>query len=346
MPALIPEDAITGSTAIATKAMPADTEPVGNVKTPPAPDVHDAATEHASPDTASAQEAALKLHATPVVHPTVEGESATIKSNVELGPESTASRAEDAQASAEATAEDTLPAAASQEIPKIEEHPAAEKSGEAMSIVAGMGPIPVETAGGAKAVPDTSPIKGLAAVESVVEDATGVTEKVGSIVEHPSARAVPAAESDALSTASTDDAKVERDFDEATARAKKELNLIQKMFKKIFKKKSKRKRSSKKKAAASREKAQAAAAAAAKKDDGGDVGARARGEEGFLVRIAKEAEAEVGTAAAKGGGGASSNCDERKPAADDRSAVEETVGASAAVMNQATIMEVGAMDTE
>lgn len=341
----MPEGPITGSTTIATEVMPADTEPVGNVKTPQAPDAHDAATVEASSDTASAEDAALKPHATRSANPTVEGESATVKPTVEQSLASTVFRAKDSQAPAEATGEDTSPAVASQELPKLEDHPAAEKSGEAVSIAAEVGTVPVETAGGAEAVPDASPVKGAAAVESVVDDTTCVTEKVTSIAGRPPARAVPAAESDAMSTASTDDARAEREFDDATARAKKELNLIQKMFKKIFKKKAKRKRSSKKKAAASKEKAQAAAAVAAKKDGGETVGARARGEEDFLVRIAKEAEAEVGTAEA-GGGGASSSCDERKPAADDRSAVQGTVGASAAVINQTTITEVGAMDTE
>lgn len=332
----MPEGPITGSTTIATEVMPTD-------KTPQALDAHDAATVKASFDTASVEDAALKPHATPTVYPTVEGESATVKPTVEQSVASTVFRPKDSQAPAEATGEDTHPTVASQERSKLEDHPAAEKSGEAVSIAVEVGTIPVETAGGTEAVPDASPVKGAAAVESVVDDTTCVTEKVTSIAGRPPARAVPAAESDAMSTASTDDARAEREFDDATARAKKELNLIQKMFKKIFKKKAKRKRSSKKKAAASKEKAQAAAAA--KKDGGETVGARARGEEDFLVRIAKEAEAEVGTAEA-GDGGASSSCDERKPAADDRSAVQGTVGASAAVINQTTITEVGAMDTE
>lgn len=328
--------------------MPANTEPVGNVKTPQAHGVHDAATAKPPPDTSSAEDAALQPQATPTVIPTVKGESATVKPTVEESLSSTASRAMSAQAPAEATGEDTYPAATAGELLQLEDHPAAEKSGEAVSIVAEVGTVPVESARSAKAMPDPSSTKGVAAVESIVDDTTGITEKGNSIEERPPARAVPATESDALSIASTDDDRAEREFDDAAARAKKELNLIQKMFKKIFKKKAKRKRSSRKRAAASKEKAQAAAAAAAaaKKDDGKSVGARARGEEDFLVRIAKEVEAEVGTAAAGGEGEGSSSCDERKPAADDRSAVQGTVGASAAVINQTTVTEVGAMDTE
>ena len=345
MPALVPEYPITGSTTIATEVMPANTESVGNVETPQVPDVHDAAAAKPRPDTSSAENAALKPLATPTVNLTVKGESTTVKPTAEESLSSTASAAMSAQAPAETTGENMYPAAASSESLKIKDHPAAQKSGEAVSIVAETGTAPVESAEGAKAVPDASPMKGVAAVESIVDDTTGISEKGNSIQDRPPARAVPATESDALSTASTDDARAEREFDDATARAKKELNLIQKMFKKIFKKKAKRKRSSKKKAAASKEKAQAAAAPA-EKDDGKTVGARARGEEDFLLRIAKGTEAEVGTAAAGGEGGGSSSCDERKPAADDRSAVQGTVGASAAVINQTTVTEVGAMDTE
>lgn len=270
---------------------------------------------------------------------------------MEQGPAPRAPPADDTQAPAEATSEDMYPTATSQELSKGKEHPAAEKSGEAGVIASGAGAIPVQTTEGAKAALDACPMEGHVAVESDVGDATGVTQTVGAIAELPSASVVPAAESDALSTVSTDDGKVERDFDDATARAKKELNLIQKMFKKIFKKKAKRKRSSRKKAAAA---AKEKAAAEAKKEGGdkvgaraggeeANVGARARGEEDFLVRIAREAEAELDAAE---GGKASSSSDQRKPAADDRLAVQGEVAASSAMISQTTVTEVGAKDTK
>lgn len=225
----------------------------------------------------------------------------------------------------------------------LEEHPAAEKSDEDVAAVCAMDMTLVEAARGAKTSSESSPLQGLAAVESEADDTAGVADTVDSGGENPSASEVTTSESDGPSTASTDDTSVEPASGDTTARARRELSLIKKLFKKLFRKKGKRRRASKKKkAAALKDKA----LAEGKEDDEETLGARARGEEAFLVGVAREPEAGVETGAGTKGGEDSSICDERKPAAIERPAVLEAVGASTAMMNPMNIMEFGPMDTE
>lgn len=234
-----------------------------------------------------------------------------------------------------ATVGDADATAAPRGLYKVEEHPAETKSGEAVGIVAAVDIPPVEGLGGAKAAPDPSPMQELTAVESVVDDTTGAGNS--------SASAVSTSESDGPSTASTDDTNVEPASSDTTVRARKELSLIQKVFKKIFRKKGKRRRAWKKKAALKDK-----ALAEGNRDDGETVGARAQGDEAFLVRIVRQPEADVETRANTKDEEDSSICDERKPAAIERPAVQVqgAVGVSTAMINQMGIIQFGPMDTE
>lgn len=242
-----------------------------------------------------------------------------------------------------ATVEGTNPTAALQGVYKSEEHSAAETSDEAVAIDAAGNMTPAEAAGGAKAAPESSPTQGLAAVESVVKDTTSIADTVDSGTGNASAGAVSASESDESSTASTDDRNEEPASGDTTARTRTELSLIQKIFKKIFRKKGKRRRASKKKKAT----ALKDETLAEEKNDGEEsLGARARGEESFLVRIAREPEAEIETGAETKDGEDSSSCDERKPAAIERPPALRAVGASTAMIDQLDIMEFSTMDTE
>lgn len=235
------------------------------------------------------------------------------------------------------------PTAALQGVYKSEEHPAAETSGEAVTTVAVGNITPAEAAGGARAAPESSPIQELAALESVVKDTTSIADTVDSGAGNASASAVSTSESDGPSTSSTDDTNAEPASGDTAAGTRTELSLIQKIFKKIFRKKGRRRRASKKKKAA----ALKDQSLAEEKNDGEDsLGARARGEEAFLVRIAREPKAEIETGAETKGGENDSICDERKPAAIERPAALGTFGASTAMTNQLDIMEFNTMDTE
>lgn len=237
----------------------------------------------------------------------------------------------------------TNPTASPGGLSTLKEHLAAENSDEDVAAVCAMDMTLVEAGRGAKASSESSPTQGLAAVESVVDDTTGVVDTVDSGGENPSASEMTTSESDGPSTASTDDTNVEPASGDTTARARRELNLIKKLFRKLFRKKGKRRRASKKKKAAA---LKDRALAEGKEDDEETLGARARGDEAFLVGVAREPEAGVETGAGTKDGEDSSICDERKPAAIERPVVREAAGASTAMINPMNIMEFGPMDTE